>query len=80
MKWLNDRNKNALKKLGILLLWIMLCCGLVFTIILTNKLEENLSAKKVIIQIFPENVAFFSRKAVIKTISENGNIYDFSNA
>ena len=62
MKWLSDRNKKTLKKLGMLILWAMLCCGLVFVITLTNKQEENLVAKKVIIQIFPENVAFFSRK------------------
>jgi len=80
MKWLSDRNKKALKKLGMFLLWVMLCCGLLFTITLTNKQEENLVAKKVIIQIFPENVSFFDRNKVIKTISENGNLSDISNA
>ena len=79
MKWLSDRNKKALKKLGVLLLWVMLCCGLVFAINLTNKQEENLVAKKVIIQIFPENVSFFDRKKLIKTNSENANLIEFSN-
>jgi len=80
MKWMSDRNINAYKKLGMLLLWVMLCCGLVFAIAFTNNQEKNLAAKKVIIQIFPENLEFFNRKKVINTISENGNLNDISNA
>lgn len=79
MNWLSDRKMKAFKKLGMLLLWVMLCFGLVFTIAFTNKQEKNIRAKKVIIQIFPENLEFFNRKKVIKTISENGNLEDISN-
>lgn len=80
MNWISDRKIKAFKKLGMLLLWVMLCCGLVFAIAFTNNQEKNIVAKKVIIQIFPENVEFFNRKKVIKTISENGNLNDISNA
>jgi cell division protein FtsQ len=80
MKWITERRIKVLKKLGLVFIWLVLSFGLVFAVSFTNTQEKELAVKKVIIQIYPENLEFFNRKKVVKTITENGNLSDISNA
>ncbi|MBJ7428800.1 MAG: hypothetical protein JHD28_07585, partial [Bacteroidia bacterium] len=80
MKWISDRKIKVFKKLGLIFIWLVLGCGLVFAVSFTNNQEKELAVKKVIIQIYPENLEFINRNKVVKTITENGNLNDMSNA
>jgi cell division protein FtsQ len=80
MKWISDRKIKVFKKLGLVFIWLVLGCGLVFAVSFTNEQEKELAVKKVIIQIYPENIEFFNRKKVVKTITENGNLSDIANS
>lgn len=80
MKWISDRKIKVFKKLGLIFIWLVLGCGLVFAVSFTNNQEKALAVKKVIIQIYPENLEFINRNKVVKTITENGNLSDIANA
>jgi len=68
MKLFNDKTLRIIKKIGILLFWCVMLCGMLISLIYVNRNLDAKEIEKVNIKILPENVQFFNRQKVLEEI------------
>ncbi|MCX6185527.1 MAG: hypothetical protein NTU43_00835, partial [Bacteroidetes bacterium] len=72
MKLFNDKTLRIIKKIGILLFWCMMLCGLLISLAYVNLNLDAKEIEKVNIKILPDNVQFFNRQKVLEEIRKTG--------
>lgn len=74
MKFNKEIGLQRLKRIGIIMLWLLMCTGVVVSLSFANKQYKGIVCSKIVVNIEPKNeLAFIDREIVLKTMSPDGN-------
>jgi cell division protein FtsQ len=74
MAWNKQEIWNTLKRIGIILMWILLVGGTIVSLAFVNKQEEYIRCKTINVSVFPANeLLFINREMVLNVIHPSGD-------